>query len=197
MKIIENVAAALFGVLFLILGFAVAAETIMRKVFNKSLQGVDELGGYILAAGAALAFAVALAGRAHIRIDIVHYALPRLLRVVLNVVSVAALTTCALVAISMAWIAYQDSVLFNATAQTPWATPLKYPQAVWVGALAVFVLACLVEWWRLGVLAIRDGAAGIDRRMGPRTSREDLEEELADIRARGTIAGVPGEETRP
>lgn len=187
MKYIENIAAALFGLLFLVLGFAVAVETILRKVFNRSLQGVDELGGYILAAGAALAFAVALAGRAHIRIDIVHYALPRLLRVVLNVVAVAALTVCAVVAAAMAWIAMSDSILFNATAQTPWATLLKYPQAVWVGTLCVFVLACLVEWWRLGAIAAREGIDGVDRRMGPRTSREDLEEELADIRARGAL----------
>jgi len=197
MKHLENIAATLFGILFLILGFAVAVETLMRKVMNKSLQGVDELGGYILATGAALAFVVALAGRAHIRIDIVHDFLPRLLRVVLNVLSLAALTVTAVAVFWMGWIALSDSRLFNATAQTPWATPLHYPQTVWVVALAVFVLACLVEWVRLGSIAAREGIDGIDRRAGPRTSREELAEELEDLKARGGLAGIGDAERRP
>ena len=57
MKRLETLGAWLFGAIFLLLSFAVAVETMMRKVFNVSLQGVDELGGYALAIGAALAFA--------------------------------------------------------------------------------------------------------------------------------------------
>ena len=41
----------------------VAVETVMRKVFNVSLQGADELGGYALAVGATIAFSMALLGR--------------------------------------------------------------------------------------------------------------------------------------
>jgi TRAP-type C4-dicarboxylate transport system permease small subunit len=197
MKHLENIAATLFGILFLILGFAVAVETLMRKVLNKSLQGVDELGGYILATGAALAFVVALAGRAHIRIDIVHDHLPRALRVVLNVLSLAALTVTAFAVFWMGWIALSDSKLFNATAQTPWATPLAYPQTAWVIALGIFVLACLFEWVRLGSIAAREGIAGIDRRAGPRTSREELQEELEDLKARGGLAAIDDGDRRP
>lgn len=197
MKHIENLAALIFGLLFLLLGFAVAVETLMRKVLNRSLQGVDELGGYILAAGAALSFVVALAGRAHIRIEIVHEILPRVVRAMLNVLSLAALTLTACLILWMGWIAMTDSILFNATAQTPWATPLHVPQRVWVAALSLFVLACLIEWVRLGASAWREGIDGIDRHGGPRTSREELAEELQDLRARGTIPADGQGDTKP
>jgi len=90
-KRLEAIGAWLFGGVFVVLSVAVAVEVTMRKVFNRSLQGVDELGGYALAVGAALAFSLALAARAHIRIDLVHERLPRPLRLVLNGLSALAL----------------------------------------------------------------------------------------------------------
>ncbi|MEZ5722314.1 MAG: TRAP transporter small permease subunit [Paracoccaceae bacterium] len=62
----------LFGVALLFLSGFVALETMMRKLFNTSLQGADELGGYVLAFGASAAFVVALIDRAHVRIDVLH-----------------------------------------------------------------------------------------------------------------------------
>lgn len=185
MKRLEKAAAMAFGFAFLALAGAVAAETFLRKVFNRSLQGVDELGGYILAVGAALAFAVAFTAQAHIRIDVIHERLPRPLRVFLNVLAMPALAACALSAVTMAWFALQDSIQFNSTAQTPWATPLYLPQSSWVVALALFALLTVVGTLRVfGLLATGKGAE-IDRRYGPRGAKAELEEELADLKARG------------
>jgi TRAP-type C4-dicarboxylate transport system permease small subunit len=188
MKRFEAVAAGAFGVVFLTLAVAVAIETAMRKLFNVSLQGVDELGGYCLAIGGALAFAVALQSRAHIRIDIVHERLPRALRVALNVVAVAVLALTALALLHMAWIALSDSMLFQATAQTPWATPLRYPQALWVGALGLFALFALLQAIRVAARLATGKLAELDREFSPRGSKEELREELKDIRLRGVAA---------
>ena len=65
----------------------------MRKVLNRSLQGVDELGGYVLAVGTGLSFAAALLARAHIRIDVIHERLPRALRVAFNIAAAPALSS--------------------------------------------------------------------------------------------------------
>jgi TRAP-type C4-dicarboxylate transport system permease small subunit len=198
MKRFEAIAAFIFGVVFIGLAGAVTVETVVRKVFNVSLQGVDELGGYVLAVGGALAFAVALAGRAHIRIDIVHDYLPRPLRIILNVVSVLVLTLCAAALVRMAWIAFSDSVLFNATAQTPWATPLRYPQALWVAALGIFALLALLQLIRIARLLLSRRFDTLDREFSPRGSKEELAEELDDIRARGADRiEIPHGGTRP
>lgn len=189
MRILENVAAALFGAVFVFLSFAVAVETVMRKVFNVSLQGVDELGGYALALGSALAFTLALIARAHIRIDLVHDRLPRLPRIALNVVAVAANAVVAIGLVVMAWYSLRDSISLNSTAQTPWATPLRYPQSLWLGALVVFALAAAAYLGRVLWLLVRGRAGEVERRYSPRGAKDELKEELDDLRSRG-IAGV-------
>ena len=188
MKRFESLAAALFGLIFVGLAFAVAAETLSRKIFNYSLQGVDELGGYALAAGGALAFAVALVSRAHIRIDILHARLPRSLRILMNAVAVAALLVCAGVLTWMGWISLSDSILFSSTAQTPAATPLRYPQTVWVGALGIFLAVAVLQSLRFLGLLVSGRTDRADRGYSPRGSKEELEDEIADLKARGATA---------
>ena len=190
MKRLEAFAAAIFGLAFLALAVAVTAETIMRKVFNQSLQGVDELGGYILALAGTMSLSVALVARAHIRIDIVHEHLPRVLRWPLNLVASLSILLCAVALLRMAWFAYDESSVLGATAQTPWATPLKYPQALWVAALVPFVVVCAVEVFNILRLLLKGDVRTIDRLYGPRTAQEELADELADLKARGVTADV-------
>jgi TRAP-type C4-dicarboxylate transport system permease small subunit len=184
MKRLENIAAAIFGTAFLMLALLVALETVMRKAFNTSLQGVDELGGYLLASSAALAMAVALVSRAHIRIDLLHDFAPRSLRNLLNVTAMLALFASAVMLLRMAWIALDESILFNATAQTPWATPLRHPQTAWVAAIAIFVAVAFFQLLRAGYLAFRGQWAHLDKIYGPRGAKEELDEELEDLRLR-------------
>ena len=190
MKVLANIAGTLFGIVFIFLSFAVALETTLRKVFNFSLQGVDELGGYVLAIGAALAFSVALVERAHIRIDLVHERLPRSLRIPLNVLSVAATALVAGMLLAMAWYSLRDSIALNSTAQTPWATPLKYPQMLWFAALGIFAALALAYFARVLWLAAKVQAEQLDRDYSPKGTKEELKEELDDIKARGLDAGA-------
>ncbi len=197
MKRLEAFAATIFGLAFLVLAVAVTVETIMRKAFNQSLQGVDELGGYILALAGTLSLSVALVARAHIRIDIVHEHLPRALRWPLNLLANLSILVSALALLRMAWFAYSESAELGATAQTPWATPLQYPQALWTLALVPFVVVSGVEVFKILRLMFAGDVRAIDRSYGPRTAREELEDELADLRTRGVAAEVPPQGDRP
>ena len=67
---LESALATIFGVIFLGLATWVTVETISRKLFNFSLQGADELGGYALALGSTISLSLALMGRNHIRDDV-------------------------------------------------------------------------------------------------------------------------------
>lgn len=190
MKRFESIAAGLFGVLFLIQALAVAVETLSRKLFNYSLQGVDELGGYFLACGAALACAVALIGRAHIRIDLLHDRFPRWLQTGMNGLSLLGIALCAGALLRMAWIALDESMLFNATAQTPWATPLWLPQTAWLIAIGIFTVVAVLELLRFLRLLVLRRINDINRVYGPRGSKEELQEELDDLQARGVAPQV-------
>jgi TRAP-type C4-dicarboxylate transport system permease small subunit len=148
------------------------------------LQGVDELGGYALAVGSALAFCVALTGKAHIRIDILHALLPRWLRLGMNIAAIVCLAICAVALLAMGWISLSDTLAFNSIAQTPWATPLKYPQAVWVGALALFALMSCAGVVSIAVMMLARRWQAIDSGFGPKSTGDELQEELADLRKR-------------
>jgi TRAP-type C4-dicarboxylate transport system permease small subunit len=177
-----------FGLVFLVLACVVTVETVIRKAFNVSLQGADELGGYALAVGATIAFSLALMGRSHIRIDIAHAHLPLWLRSLLNWLSVVAL---AAMAVLMAWLGramLQDSVQYQSVAQTPWATPLVYPQSAWFAGLTVFALAALALAARATWLLLRGRLDELERRFGPRSTRDEVEEEVEDLKARSVDA---------
>ena len=190
MKNLEKVAAALFGLVFLLLSFAVAVETTMRKVFNVSLQGVDELGGYCLAVGASLAFTLALVSRAHIRIDLIHDLLPRGPRLWLNVMAMFTITATALLMVAMAYYSLRDSIVLNSTAQTPWATPIKYPQMVWIACLGLFGAVASGYAVRVIWLALSGRSDELEAKYSPRGAKEELKEEVDDAIARGVAASA-------
>ena len=194
MKNLEKVAATLFGVVFVLLSLAVAVETSMRKLFNISLQGVDELGGYALAVGASLAFTLALVSRAHIRIDLIHDRLPQGPRVVLNVLAMLTVSATALLLLAMAFYSLRDSIALNSTAQTPWATPIKYPQMVWFACLGLFAAVAGGYGIRVLWMAFSGRGDALVRDYSPRGAKEELKEELDDAKARGVdVAALPGE----
>ena len=181
-----------FGLAFLVLAVAVTAETIMRKVFNQSLQGVDELGGYILALAGAMSFSVALVARAHIRIDIVHDHLPRGAALAVQLCWRASRSSRARSALlRMAWFAYDEI----RRARRDRADAVGDAAEISAGAVGRGAGAVLVRVRRRGVQH-RDAAAegrhraSIDRSYGPRTAQEELEDELADMKVRGVTADV-------
>jgi TRAP-type C4-dicarboxylate transport system permease small subunit len=192
---LERALGTVFGLVFLALACVVTVETISRKAFNFSLQGADELGGYALALGSTLAFTLALMGRSHIRVDVFHERLPAWLRTALNALSVIGI---ALLALLMAWVAramLADSIQYRSVAQTPWATPLVYPQAAWFIGLAVFALAAAGYALRALWLLARGRRDRLDREFSPRSTREEVDEELEDLKARSaegaTAAPLP------
>jgi TRAP-type C4-dicarboxylate transport system permease small subunit len=187
----ERWLGTVFGLVFLTLAAVVTVETIARKAFNFSLQGADELGGYALAVGATLAFTLALMGRSHIRVDVFHARLPRGVRTLLNWVSAIGL---AAFAVLMAWLArgmLMDSIQYRSTAQTPWATPLKLPQSAWLVGLTLFALAALAAALRATWLLARGRRAELDREFGPRSTSDEVEDELEDLKARSSNEGTP------
>jgi TRAP-type C4-dicarboxylate transport system permease small subunit len=181
---IETLLATLFGGIFLALSVVVAVETVSRKLFNVSLQGADELGGYALAVGSTIAFSLALMGRNHIRVDVFHDKFPRGLQAALNWLSIVAL---AAFGAFIAWIAFKvigDTLQYQSTAQTPWATPLIWPQGVWYAGLVVFALVAFGYAVRATVLLVTNRIDTLNHDFHPKSAKEELKEELEDLAQR-------------
>lgn len=188
---IETVLATLFGGIFLVLSVVVAAETVSRKVFNVSLQGADELGGYALAVGSTIAFSLALIGRNHIRVDVFHERFPRGLQAALNWLSIVAL---AAFGAFIAWVAFRvigDTLQYRSTAQTPWATPLIWPQGVWYAGLVTFALVAIGYALRATLLLVTRRIDTLNHDFHPKSAKEELKDELEDLAQRqGTSPGA-------
>jgi TRAP-type C4-dicarboxylate transport system permease small subunit len=173
-----------FGYALLVLALLVTIETLGRKLFDFSLQGADELGGYILAAGSALCFSTALAERGHIRIDLFHAMLPRWLRIALDWLSIVLMATFGVLIAWLAWKQLADSLDYHSTAPTPWATPLAWPMGVWVAALAAFAVMALAFAVDATRLLLLGRTREIEKRYGPKEAIEEVREELADLQRR-------------
>jgi TRAP-type C4-dicarboxylate transport system permease small subunit len=184
MERVEAVLGTLFGAIFLALSAIVAIETVSRKVFNFSLQGADELGGYALAVGSTLAFSLALIGRAHIRVDVFHDFFPKRMQAWLNALAALSLSAFGLF---IGWNAIQvllDTMSYGSTAPTPWATPLIYPQAVWFVALGAFAAISSAYGVRAIRMLLRGDQQGLLKEFSPKSVKEEVREELDDLAKR-------------
>ncbi len=188
---LERTLGIVFGLIFLGLSIVVSVETVMRKVFNMSLQGADELGGYALALGATLAFTVALIGRAHVRVDVFLVRFPKRLQTWLNWLSAVLLMGFAVLMALLAWDTLLDSANYQSVSQTPWATPMVYPQSLWMIALGIFALLATVQACVATVWLLQRKYARIDAMLAPKSTEDEVQQELDDLRARSADMTSP------
>jgi TRAP-type C4-dicarboxylate transport system permease small subunit len=181
MKRAEAILANIFGAIFLALSVIVTVETLARKIFNYSLQGVDELAGYSLAVGSTIAFSLALAGRNHIRVDVFHELFPRGLKAALNWISIVLLAALAVLFVTVSWRVLSESLEYRSTAQTPWATPLIWPQSLWYAGLVMFMVVAVGFASRATYLLVKRRIDELNEEFHPKSTKEELKEELEDF----------------
>ncbi|MBX3529633.1 MAG: TRAP transporter small permease [Rhizobiaceae bacterium] len=184
MQAYARILGIIFGVLMILLSFAITAETLLRKFFSVTLGGIDELGGYAIAVAAPLAFTVALVHKSHIRINQLTSLFSRPAQATLDALSVVAMAVLGGYFFYFTVQTVMDTFAYNSIAQTQWATPLIYPQSVWLVASATFPIAAIIlALQALRLLARRDWPA-LSRRFGSVTAAEELQAELDDLKKR-------------
>ncbi len=156
-------------------------EMVARKLFQYSLQGVDEIGGYTLAIVSAIGFSYTLISRGHTRIDFLVSRFPEKTRAVLNSAAMVTLAAMVLFALYRGWNVLSETIEFQSTATTPLQTPLWIPQSLWYLGLILFaVIALYLALHSLWLLA-RGKVAEVNRIYGPQTLAEEIESEAGDV----------------
>ena len=186
---IESLLGTLFGLIFLALAVVVTVETLARKLFNVSLQGADELGGYALAVGCTIAFSLALMGRNHIRVDVFHEMFPPRVQAWLNWISIVSMAVFGIFIAVVAFKVIADTLQYRSTAPTPWQTPLIWPQSVWYAGLVVFALVASGYALRATRLLFGGDLETLNRDFHPKSTKEELKAELDDLSARQGASG--------
>ncbi len=179
---------------WVVLGYAIALslEVLGRKLFNTSFKGIDELGGFVLAISAAIGASYAMAQRSHTRVDVFLVRFPRHVQRILNTLGMA---TFAFFATFAAWRGINvlmETLEFKSSAPNL-ELPLWIPQSAWVLGLVLLAIISLAYAVHALYLLVRQRPE-LNAWYGPTSAQEELEAELAELKARGTAsaAGMQG-----
>ena len=175
------------GYVLLGLSFLIVFEVIARKLFDFSLQGVDEIGGYVVAITGTFGFAYALIERTHTRIDIVLDHVPSQLRNLLNVLAYGLVAAASVFMLRYAYEALNESILFGSLSPTPLQTIMWIPQSLWVAGLVWFSVTALAILVHLLLLQFRDSELAF-RLYGPPTIQQEVDREMASAKAQRSVA---------
>jgi TRAP-type C4-dicarboxylate transport system permease small subunit len=166
-----------------LIAFSLAScfEMVARKLFQFSLQGVDEIGGYTLAVTSAVGFSYTLITRGHTRIDFLVSRFGEKTRAALNCLAMVTLASVVLFAALRGWNVLAETIEFQSTATTPLQTPLWIPQSMWyVGIVLFAAIATYLAVHSMWLLA-RGKPAEVNRYYGPQTLAEEIESEAGDL----------------
>ena len=165
------------GTLIVASALLVTAEIFLRKFFNISIGGADEISGYAFGVATTLGFAYALHERAHIRVDALYLIFPGWLRFAASFVGLALLIGFAAIAGFAAWNMVFDTLIHGSRSITPMRTPLAIPQIPWLFGWVFFVVSgiiiALASICRLG----RRDQTGADALIGVKSINQQIEDE--------------------
>src|SRR5436190_7630945 len=172
------------GALILAAAVLIGVDVTLRKVFNASIGGADELAGYALACGTAWSLGAALLDRAHIRIDSLYVLFPRPLRLALDFAGIALLVAFFGLIARHGWNVAEQSWVSGSRSQSALQTPTVLPQSVWLAGLALFLAVALVLLVHAALLIARGKAAEAEHAISTRSAAEEVEDEIRDLQER-------------
>lgn len=174
------------GALVLLAAVLIGIDVLLRKLFDTSIGGADELAGYALALGTSWALGAALLDRAHIRIDSLYGLFPRGLRLALDLVGLALFVGFFGLIGWRGWTVVEQSWVSASRSHTALATPTVIPQSVWVFGLAMLVAVGGVLFVH-AVLLMARGEAGVAAGViSTRSAAEEVEDEVRFLKERGS-----------
>jgi TRAP-type C4-dicarboxylate transport system permease small subunit len=180
---LSKICSLICGYLLLGLCFFILAEVIGRKFFSFSFQGVDEIGGYIVAISGSFAFGFGVLEKAHTRIDIALIKFPTHLRNLFNVSAYLVIFLVAAVLARYSFVTFSESILFKSISATPLEVPIRYPQFFWFMGLSFFALVSLVTLIKI-ILSWFHNPLESYQQYGPESLKEEVTREIEDAKKR-------------
>jgi len=168
------------GALLIASAFLVGIEVVIRKAFDMSIGGADELSGYALAISIAFALAFTLFERAHIRIDSLYVHLPVRLCALLDVLGLVLFIGFFALVTWYGIGVLQTSWKLGARSLSPLGTPVVLPQFLWVAGLIMFLVIALLLLIRALLALVTGDLVTVQRLIGSRTLGEEVQAEIEE-----------------
>ena len=169
------------------LSILIGMDVIGRKLFNISVQGADEIGGYVMAAVCAFGFSFTLNERAHIRLNILLPRLPVTLRVIANLVAYGLFASFAYMMFWRSTAVLSETIQFKAVAPTPLETPLVIPQSIWCLGLLWFSLVLTVYLIQLIALTLGKRFPELITSYGVESIEQEASQAIEDSKTMGQM----------
>ncbi len=164
------------GTLIVLSAFLVTLEIFLRRFFNISLGGADELSGYAFGVATALALSYALFERAHIRVDALLGTFPKGLQPIINFFGLVMLIGFAMVVVAMVWSMVGDTLENGSRSITPMRVPLAIPQIPWLLGWMFFVFSGVL----IGLVALQKYVQGDEAAVQDLIGVKSLDEQIED-----------------
>lgn len=172
------------GALVLVAAVLIGIDVLLRKLFETSIGGADELAGYALALGTAWALGPTLLDRAHIRIDSLYGFFPRWLRLAADLAGLVLFVGFFGLVAWHGWGVAEQSWVSSSRSHTALETPTVIPQTVWLlGLLMLIVIGIVLFVHALGLIA-RGEITAATRVISTRSAAEDVEDEIRFLHER-------------
>jgi TRAP-type C4-dicarboxylate transport system permease small subunit len=159
----------------------IGVDVTLRKFFNASIGGADELAGYALALGTAWSLGAALLDRAHIRIDSLYALLARPVRLALDFAGLALFLAFFGLIARHGWSVVQQSWVSGSRSQSALQTPTVLPQSIWLVGLALFFLVGLALLAHAAALVARGKSAAAEQAISTRSAAEEVQQEIEEL----------------
>ena len=164
------------GTLILLSAFMVTAEILLRKFFNISLGGADELSGYAFGVATSFGMAYALFERAHIRVDALYNTFPFWIKMLASLLGLVLLAGFTAVVCYTATGMVADTLTHSSRSITPMRTPLLIPQLPWLAGWLFFLFCCILVFISAVVYLLR----GQFRKASLLISTKSIDEQIQD-----------------
>jgi TRAP-type C4-dicarboxylate transport system permease small subunit len=181
---IATIAIRIGGSVMLAAALLVAVDVTIRKLFNITLGGADELAGYAFAIATSWSFAFVLLKRGNVRIDALYMHLPKRLCAVLDFLAVLALGTFAIVLTRYAYDVLAFSWSLDARSNSSLQIRMWLPQAAWWSGLALYVVTLALLLLRSASLLLTGRFEEVHDMLGARTTEEEAADEATQARER-------------
>lgn len=172
------------GALVLLAAVLIGIDVLLRKLFETSIGGADELAGYALAIGTSWSLGAALLDRTHIRIDSLYGLFPRGLRLALDLVGLALFIGFFGLIALRGWDVVEQSWVSASRSHTALATPTVIPQFLWFYGLAMLVAVGCVLFVHAVLLMARGEAGAAAKVISTRSAAEEVEDEVRFLKGR-------------
>jgi TRAP-type C4-dicarboxylate transport system permease small subunit len=165
-------------------GMLISVDVVTRYFFRRGMVESFEISGYALAAAIGLGLAFTVTSKSNIRVDILLSALPRPLRIALDLLAAFALAGLALALAWFTWKTLAQSSAMNARSVSVLQIPMVYPQAIWWIGISWFAGVAIIVPLQAVARLVAGDHDGFERLVGSLRVTEEIEQaglEAADL----------------